>query len=234
MLLPSYARSVSDMNELATALHDAGYGTVAIQPRGVDGSSLPSTDITLHTLAGDVDAVLSAERLERPVFIIGHAYGNRVARTFATDHPQRVAALVLLAAGGVQPTPAATSRSVICALLRVGWLCDQEQATRSAFFAASSVIPDHWLRGWYPLAGAAQARAMTNTRPDEWSAGGNAPILVLDPAEDAAAPGGGAALKRDHPDRVTLVVVPDAGHALLPEQPDAVAREAAVFLGRLR
>ena len=42
VLLPSYARSASDFNELATALHDFDYGTVAIQPRGVDGSSLPS------------------------------------------------------------------------------------------------------------------------------------------------------------------------------------------------
>ena len=110
---------------------------------------------------------MSAERLEDPVFVIGHAYGNRVARTFATDHPQRVAALVLLAAGGVQPTPGETSHSILCAMLRVGWLCDQEQATRFAFFAASSAIPDYWLRGWYPLAGTTQARAMTNTPPDE-------------------------------------------------------------------
>jgi pimeloyl-ACP methyl ester carboxylesterase len=73
---------------------------------------------------------------------------------------------------------------------------------------------------------------MANTLPDEWSSGGDAPILVLDPAEDAAAPGGGILLKNEHPARVTLKVIPAAGHALLPEQPNLVAREVVAFLGR--
>ena len=234
VLLPSYARSVSDLNELATALHGSGYHTVAVQPRGVDGSTLPSTDITLHTLARDVVAVLDHEGLREPVHVIGHAYGNRIARTLATDHPGRVGALVLLAAGGVEPTPPETGRAISCALFRIGWACAQEDSTRFAFFAGASEIPDYWLRGWYPRAGIAQARAMVNTHPDEWSAGGSAPILVLDPAEDAAAPGGGTLLEKEHPDRVKLVVIPDAGHALLPEQPEAVAREAVAFLGSFR
>jgi pimeloyl-ACP methyl ester carboxylesterase len=234
VLLPSFARSVSDLNELATALHVSGYRTIAVQPRGIDGSTLPSTDITLHTLALDVVAVLDQEGLREPVHVIGHAYGNRIARTLATNHPERVGALVLLAAGGVEPTPADTSRSITCALLRLGCLCDHENATKLAFFASSSSIPDYWLEGWYPLAGISQARAMVNTRPEEWSAGGSAPILALHPVEDAAAPGGAALLQRQHPDRVTLLMVPAAGHALLPEQPDFVAREAVAFFGKMR
>ena len=103
-------------------------------------------------------------------------------------------------------------------------------ATRTAFFAASSEIPEHWLRGWYPLAGIAQARARVETSTEEWSSGGDAPILVLDPAEDAAAPGGGARLQERHPTRVSVVVIPEAGHALLPERPDRVARETVAFL----
>lgn len=34
------------------------------------------------------------------------------------------------------------------------------------------------------------------------------------------------------PDRVTLVEIADAGHALLPEQPDAIARAVLAWLRR--
>ena len=37
------------------------------------------------------------------VHLIGHAFGARVARALATDHPRRVGSLTLIAAGA--PTP---------------------------------------------------------------------------------------------------------------------------------
>jgi pimeloyl-ACP methyl ester carboxylesterase len=88
------------------------------------------------------------------------------------------------------------------------------------------------MAGWYPRAGIAQARATANTPFVEWGAGGRAPILILQPAEDAAAPSGAAALAKRFPDRVELVVIEGAGHALLPEQPAEVAREILLYLAR--
>ncbi|MDG2051844.1 MAG: alpha/beta fold hydrolase [Myxococcota bacterium] len=88
--MPSFGRSVSDFNELAIGLSEAGHRTIAWQPRGIDGSTLPSGEIDLLDSAGDVLAVLDAELLERSI-LVGHAYGNRVARAFASVYPDRVA-----------------------------------------------------------------------------------------------------------------------------------------------
>ncbi len=233
VLLPSYGRSVSDFNELAQTLNAAGYGTIAVQPRGIDGSTLPSLQISLHTFAADVVAVLDAEGVGRPVIAIGHAYGNRIVRTLATDHPERIAALVLLAAGGGKPTPPETTSAITTALFRGRSTEVRRAAIEQAFFAHGNPVPEHWMRGWHPWAGLAQARATAQTPFEEWGAGGSAPILVLEPAEDAAAAGGGSALKQRFPDRVEWVHVEGAGHALLPERPAEVARAVLSYLDSL-
>ncbi|MDP6978019.1 MAG: alpha/beta hydrolase [Myxococcota bacterium] len=230
VLIPSYSRPASDFNELVVALNSAGMRTIAVQPRGIGASTLPFRDVTYHTFANDVIAVLDAVGVTAPVHVIGHAYGNRVARTVASDHPDRVGRLVLLAAGGARPTPPETSASITKALFR--WASEEErrQAVHHAFFAKGSDVPESWMRGWHPLAGIAQARAMAQTPLAEWTAGGRAPILVLEPAEDAAAAGGGELLREAHPERVRVVMVEGAGHALLPERPEFVAREVIRFL----
>ena len=79
----------------------------------------------------------------------------------------------------------------------------------------------------------AQVQAMQATPNVEWADGGIAPILVLQPAEDAAAPGGGPALKARLQDRVTLVEIANAGHALLPEQPERVRDTILGHIGAL-
>ncbi len=231
VLIPSYSRPASDFNELVVALNSAGMRTIAIQPRGIGTSTLPLADVTYHTFADDLIAVLDAVGVTAPVHVIGHAYGNRVARTVASDHPGRIGKLVLLAAGGARPTPPETSASISKALFR--WASDEDRrrAVHHAFFAERSDVAESWIRGWHPLAGIAQARAMTQTPAEEWEAGGRAPILVLEPAEDAAAAGGGELLREAHPERVRVIMIEGAGHALLPERPELVAREVIRFLG---
>lgn len=227
VLLPSYARSVSDFNELAYSLNQAGYLTVAVNLRGVEGSSLPDTDMTLHDYAADVKAVLDAER-HTSAIIVAHAYGNRIARTFAHDYPDLSDGLVLLAAGGEEPTPQATSLAILKAQVSTLPRSIREESVRFAFFAEGNPVPAWWISGWYPAAGLAQAnatRAIQTSRTNPlWAAGGNDPMVILEPAEDAAAAGAGEVLLHRHPGRVQLKIVKDAGHALLPEQPGEVAR----------
>jgi pimeloyl-ACP methyl ester carboxylesterase len=232
-LLPSYARSTSDFNELVTALHVAGHRTLAMQPRGIDGSSLPSLQTSLHTYAADLLAALTAEAVARPVVVVGHAYGNRIARTFATDFPERTRALVLLAAGGEDPTPPEMTQAISKALFGIHTDAVRREAIEFAFFAEGNTAPEHWLKGWYPRAGLAQARATAGTPFEEWGSGGNAPILVLQPGEDAVAAAGGEKLAHRFPTRVRLVTIAGAGHALLPEQPEAVQRAIVDYLERL-
>ena len=65
-----------------------------------------------------------------------------------------------------------------------------------------------------------------------WSAGGKVPILVIQGLQDLLAPPGNAhLLKNEFPTRVTLVELDRAAHALLPEQPDAIAAAVLTYLG---
>jgi pimeloyl-ACP methyl ester carboxylesterase len=59
-------------------------------------------------------------------------------------------------------------------------------------------------------------------------------ILVLQPTQDVLAPAENAEqLRKQEGDRVTVVYVDRAGHALLPEQPEAIASHVSEYLARL-
>lgn len=229
-LIPSYARSSSDFNELVRALNQAGHRTLAIQLRGIDGSSLTPLAENIHVYATDVAAVLDAEQITSPAFVLGHAYGNRIARAFGVDFPDRTRALILLAAGGDEPSPPEISRAISQALFRIYPEDTRRAAIELAFFAAGNVAPEHWLRGWYPVAGIIEGMVTAASEFEEWGSGGIAPILVIQPGEDAVAAASGARLAQRFPDRVRLITIAGAGHALLPEQPEVVSRVIIDYL----
>ena len=230
VLVPSFARSASDFNELVRGLNRAGYRTLAMQPRGIDGSELPSRQLTLHDYAADLNAVLEAEGVAEPVVVLGHAYGNRVARTFGSDFPDRTRALILLAAGGSKPSPPEASNRILLALVRILPEAQRREAIAKAFFAKGISVPASWMRGWYPMAGLAEQNANKATPYAEWGAGGNAPMLILEAEEDALAPGAGAQLRAQYPSRVRLRGLQKTGHAILPERPKEVSKEILGYL----
>jgi pimeloyl-ACP methyl ester carboxylesterase len=217
VLQASYARSGADFNELVAELNRAGYRTLTMQARGIDGSELPSLKATLFDYADDLRAALDAEHLSAPLTLVGHAFGNRIARAFASRYPERVRSLVLLAAGD-SPPPPHVQNAVFKVMFNISPESTRLSALQEAFFAPANTPPEHWLRGWYPKAGLAQGNATATTPAEQWSHGGNAPLLVIQPAFDAAAPEGAARLKQRFPQRVTVVPLANAGHALLPEQ----------------
>lgn len=230
LLFPSFARSAADFNELVLDLSQAGFRTLAVQPRGVEGSTLPSGDFTYHTYAGDMAAVLDAEGVTQPAFVLGHAFGNRIARTFAADYPGRTRGVVLFAAGGVEPTPPEMGDAIGKAMIRDYPEETRREAIAFAFFADGNAVGEDWMRGWYPEAGLAEQTATILTPYKEWGDAGTAPILVLQPSEDDVAVNGGRLLKEAHPDRVELVIVERAGHAILPERPEQISAETLRFL----
>src|SRR5262245_13396881 len=97
VLLPSLGRGATDFDSIALRLAAGGYRVLRPQPRGIRGSSGPLTGIDLHDYAADVAAVIAHEN-NGPAFVVGHAFGNRVARMLATDRPELVRATALVAA----------------------------------------------------------------------------------------------------------------------------------------
>jgi pimeloyl-ACP methyl ester carboxylesterase len=227
--IPSLGRGGDDFADLGNRLAAAGYRLEAVNPRGVGASHVRADNVTLNDLADDVAAVIDSES-GRPAAIIGHAFGNRVARLLAVRRPDLAPAIILLAAGGtVPPSPATTAslqRSFDTTLPPEQHL----EAVRRAFFASGN-SPVPWNGGWYSAVAAMQGSAGKTVPAARWWAGGTARILVVQGREDAVAPpANGELLKKAYPGRVTLVELNGAGHALLPEQPDAVAAAILKFL----
>jgi pimeloyl-ACP methyl ester carboxylesterase len=233
VLIPSLGRCASDFNELAGALAGSGYRTVSVELRGTGGTTGSSlfARLTQHDYARDVASVIRNLTGGGKAHVVGHAFGNRVARTLATDHPGLVRSLVLVAAGDRVDIPTDVRRAVLGCFLNFLPDCVREKSVRTAFFAQGSDIPVHWLHGWYFRAAWPQSRAAQATPEEEWRAGGQAPILVLQAENDVIAPPElSAALKRELGGRVTVVSIPRAGHAMLPEQPGLIRDAVISFL----
>jgi pimeloyl-ACP methyl ester carboxylesterase len=228
VLLPSAGRGALDFDFLARELSNAGWRTAAINPRGAGNSAGSLDDITLHTYAEDVSNVIKA--LDGiPAIVLGHAWGNRVARCFAVDYPAMVRCLVLLAAGGKIPMAPETIEAM--SKLRKGISVDETRsAIKTAFFAKDS-DPTAWMTGFWPESVKANQMANQATPIEEWWSGGEAPILVIQGKEDRCAlPENGYLLKDEFGDRVTVIDIDNAAHALLPEQPKAIATTVIDFL----
>ena len=231
VLLPSRGRDSEDYDKVAAGIARAGFRVLRPQPRGTGASTGPMTGLTLHDFAGDVAAVI-AHAGGGPAVVAGHAFGNWVARMTAADHPQLVRGVIILAAAAKTYPKAlaeAVTRSADVTLAdaeRLGYL-------RSTFFA-----PGHdasvWLKGWYPDVNASQFAAGRATRQEEWWGAGTAPLLDLQAALDPFKPRETAnELKDEFGGRVTIAVIPDASHALIPEQPAAVVEAIVAWMRRL-
>ena len=232
VLLASFARSVSDFNTLAETLAEAGFHTVRIEARGIGGSTLPDANPLLFDYADDLAFVLESLKVSVPVALVGHAFGNRVARAFAARYPERVSKLLLLAAGD-SPPPPETRNAILTVMISIFPDSWRMKALQRAFFAPGSTPPASWLRGWYPRAGLAQAYATANSPKAQWvTAGPETPIVILQPEHDAAAAEGAQRLQQQLPDRVTVVPLAAAGHAILPEKPAEVAQFVLKHLKR--
>jgi len=231
VFIPSLGRGVQDFDVLSKQLAQAGYRSILPEPRGIGGSTGPLDGITLHDLAGDVAGVIRATG-GRPAIVVGHAFGNRIARMLATDHPTLVKQVILLAAGGtvaMSPDVEQTSHRVYTATLPKS---DRIEAIQRVFFASGS-NGSVWTEGWYLDVAAAQVAANSATQGNEWLGGGSSPILVLQGAEDImAVPENSKRLAADYPKRVTVVEIPKAGHAMLPEQPDLILAAILAYLKR--
>ena len=231
LLLPSLGRPASDLADLADALVAAGYTALLTDPPGVDGAAVPDPPpATLHDLAALALAALADRDL--PVAVVGHAFGGRIARCLATDHPHLVRSVVVLGGGGRIPgDPEAVAALRACFDPQLGPE-EHLDAVRTAFFAPGN-DPAVWTGGWWPEAAELQRRAGSATAVEEWWGTGDSPVLVVVGTEDRIAPpANGRHLVDQLGGRATLVEIAGAGHALLPERPAAVAAAVGEFLAR--
>jgi pimeloyl-ACP methyl ester carboxylesterase len=233
VLLPFGGLTVGYMDVLSQDLADAGYRVVRINFRGSGKSIGSGTGITLHTLADDVAGVIRGLNLG-PVNIGGHAFGNRVARTLAADHPELVRTVILFAAGGKVPPKPPGERALQTIFNPAATDSDLLQAMKY-LVADPSEVPAAWqiikpCRA--PQVAGIQRAAMANTPlKDWWAPPGKAKYLVLQGSEDQIAlPKNGELLKKELGARVTLISFPDAGHLFVATQPGKTSAAVVSFL----
>jgi pimeloyl-ACP methyl ester carboxylesterase len=241
VILPSLGRGAEDYKVVATLLARDGFRVLRPQPRGIGMSTGPMTGLTLHDFAADIAAVIEHEH-KGPALVVGHAYGHFVVRMLATDRPELVRGVVLAAASAGKVPPGVSEPSVSPevreAIDKSGDMslpeADRLRYLQLAFFAPGH-DPRVWLTGWHPETEKAENIASRATPVDEWFACGAARILDLQAENDAVAPRKFAGvLKAALGDRVTVVVIPNAGHALVSEQPEAMAKAISAFANTLR
>lgn len=236
VLIASARREASDFNELTASLVQAGYRTLAVEAPGIGDSDLPEGTVNLYDLAEGIKAVVDAEVSgpETAVAVIGHAFGNRVARAAATRYPGVFNAVVLIAAGGKNPIEPRANQALKNCFNPVRTASQRLDDLRYAFFADGNDIPDYWRRGWHIKTALMQGAASPATPDTLWLAGGEGDMLVVQGSHDRIAPKADTAdvLQQQFPKRVEVVVIPNTGHALLPERPDEIAEAVMAFLAR--
>jgi pimeloyl-ACP methyl ester carboxylesterase len=233
VLLPSLGRGASDFDPMAERIAGAGYRVLRPQPRGIGRSRSPEPYADLRDCAADIAAVIESDG-GGAALVAGHAFGNRVARMLATDRPDLVRGVCLIAANvGHAPSTPPIREAIRNSANPT--LPDDERlkALRFAFFAPGN-DPRPWLKGWHPEVLAAQRIAGDRTSRQEDYAGGSAPILYLQPGHDPLAHVEDAhEFKRALGERVTVIVIDNASHAAIEEQPEAISTALVDFAGRL-
>ena len=238
VMLPSRGRGAEDFDDVAGELVKAGFRVLRPQPRGAALSLGPMLNLTLHDLAHDVAAVIRNAGDGGPAIIVGHAFGSWVARMIAIDHPELVRGVVMAAAAAkAYPAGFAGAKELSEAVRKSGDFTlptsERLRYLRVAFFAPNSDART-WLQGWHPAADVIQLAAGRATQQSEWWSGGTVPLLDLQGELDPFKPRAMSNEMRDEfGERVSVVVIPNASHALMPEQPDAVAAAILAWIGML-
>ena len=234
VLLPSYGRDGGDdFDHTAARIAHAGYLVLRPQPRGAAGSSGSLDGVTMQDLCQDVVTAVDAFA-SGPAVVLGHAFGNIVARGIALHFPDRVSAIGLIAASSSKPPHDVGVTPFEAADLDAPE-ADRLAALRLGFFAPGH-DPRVWLSGWYPATLAMERKAAPHgdlSKSDLWG-GGDSPILELIPEFDPFKPRDQWTELRDSfGDRITTRIVAGASHALFPEQPEGVVEAILPWLSRV-
>ena len=233
VMIPSLGRPAEDFDDLSRRLADAGYLALRPQPRGIGASRGPMKDLTLHDFSRDVAAVIDAHG-GGPAVVAGHAFGNFVARATAADFPRKVKAIALLAATHTWPLKPEL-RDAINKSHRMNLPAAERLKHLQHVFFAPGNDARVWLDGWREDVMHMEREATEATPKPEWWNAGAAPVLDLQSECDPLSPpdSRNCYVEQFGAQRVTVALIPRAAHALLPEQPEAVAKAMLEYLKKI-
>ena len=232
VLIPYAGGDVAQFDRFAPLLHEAGFQTVAVNPRGVSESTGPLEVETLHELAADVAGVIG-DLGPAPVHVLGASFGTRVARCLAVDRPELVRTLILVGAVGLVTSndPEAVAAARTAFRLDISDEEWEKAAALSFFSPRSDSNTVRQFKIWHAVHDA-QIAASRATPLEEWSTGGRAPILVIEGLDDRVAPGNGRDLRERLGERVTVVELAKRGTPFHPGATHGSSRSGSRVLER--
>jgi pimeloyl-ACP methyl ester carboxylesterase len=237
VMVPSAGRSTHDFDPLARRLAEAGWWVVLPEPRGVAGSTGLRSDLTLDDYGHDILAVMDALKIKHAV-ILAHAAGARDARIAIALAPKRFSSLISLATGAggdasvkadITPERAREAHEQASDPSRFSE-AQRLSALQLLYFAPTSDA-SVWLDGWWPKASTAHAAAAQRTPRQAWWPGHPVASLIIEGQDDAIAPMQGEKLQSVLGSDAVILCLPHAGHAMLPEQSNAIKAVVLAYLG---
>lgn len=231
VILPSYGRgSGKDFDEFAQTVAEAGYHVLRPQPRGVMGSIGNMQNQTLSDASNDIVTVIAELSCDHTAIVLGHAYGNLIARKASYLFPETIPAIIVASAAIGIASPEVENSPYVAGNLSLPR--EQRLDVLQRYFFAPNHDASIWLDGWYPDTLAMQKAGIEaeNISALAWGRE-TTPILQIIAAEDPfEVKGNWSDLRNNLGSRVQNVVVEDASHALFPEQPQEVARHVLSWL----
>ncbi len=232
LLLPSLGRDSEEFDAVAARIAASGFRVLRPQPRGFGHSAGPMENLTLHDFARDVATVIEHENAG-PAIVAGHAFGHFVAKMTAVDFPKLVRGVVLIGAAQKKPDPE-VQRSVAIATDPSQPQAERLKHLQRVFFAPGNDATI-WLTGFHANVQRAEVMARDRTPQAVYWAAGTAPILDIQGDADPYRPlsSSDELVKEFGPSRVSVMRIPHTAHALIMEQPAAVADAIVAWARRL-
>ncbi len=232
LLLHGLAGYAGEWARSARLLRDH-YRIYALDQRGHGDSTQRPKDVSRAALVADCAAIIRAIGLG-PVTLVGQSMGASTALLTAAAHPDLVRSLVIIEGspdGPASPDPDPEAARQIGASLKAWPVPFTDPAAARVFFNSKGFDPDAWTEGldtrpdglwprWDPetLAACVADLQSRNYWP-QWRTI-QAPTLVILGENGIFPSGHGENIVNQLP-RSTLVIVPDAGHDVHLDAPEA-------------
>jgi pimeloyl-ACP methyl ester carboxylesterase len=244
VILPGLGTSIDFWQLNIPALAER-YHVIAVDPPGFGKSDKPDVPYDLEWICEKVLAFLDAKHVPRASFI-GGSMGGHLGLLLALNHPDRVDKLVVMGSSGIWPQPGILLDLALKTLWRDSIVADhmrrnwpsifskmfrrQTPVTRTLFRYQMAVRADG---ARYAPEGRASSRAL---RSIFYSSCRDRlhliekPVLLIWGESDHVHPPHNAILFRERLPDSRLVVVPDAAHEVMVDQPETFNRLVSTFL----
>jgi pimeloyl-ACP methyl ester carboxylesterase/quercetin dioxygenase-like cupin family protein len=217
-----------------------GYQLILVDLRAAGQTrELQPEELSLERWADDLAGLLAALGIERPV-LVGHSLGASIALKFALERPDDVRALVLIGADATLSNLAPRMLASAERIERLGlpaWV--DEYWSQNPPFSARSLARDPGILDEYralllandPADYVRQCRAIAGAEDlaDRLGNIGLPALVLIGDSDDRTLPEHGRHLAERLGD-ARVVELPDVGHTLPLEAPEAVAAAVSTFL----